>query len=67
MSNLQRFALQHPDQPEASGMFGAYQATLAAQDDDAITHGLRRIMPVSFGDYWAQENRLAPVRAAVRA
>ena len=67
MSKLQRFALRHPDQPEAAGMFGAYQATLAAQDDDAITHGLRRIMPVYFSDYWAQETRLAPLRAAMRA
>ena len=57
MSNLQLFPQQHPDQPEASGMFGAYQATLAAQDDDAITHGLRRIMPVYFADYWAHEDQ----------
>jgi proline iminopeptidase len=67
MSNLQLFPQQHPDQPEASGMFGAYQATLAAQDDDAITYGLRRIMPVYFADYWAHEANLAPVRAALRA
>ena len=67
MGNLQLFPQQHPDQPEASGMFGAYQATLAAQDDETITHGLRRIMPVYFADYWAHEERLAPVRAAMRA
>jgi proline iminopeptidase len=67
MGNLQLFPQQHPDQPEAPGMFGAYQATLAAPDDDAITDGLRRIMPVYFADYWAHEDRLAPVRAAMRA
>jgi proline iminopeptidase len=48
-------------------MFGAYQATLAAPDDDAITDGLRSIMPVYFADYWAHADRLAPVRAAMRA
>jgi len=67
MSNLELFPQRHPDQPEAAGMFGAYQATLAAPDDDAITHGLRRIMPVYFADYWAHEERLAPVPAALRA
>jgi len=67
MSNLELFPQRHPDQPEAAGMFRAYQATLAAPDDDAITHGLRRIMPVYFADYWAHEERLAPVRAALRA
>jgi len=67
MDNLKLFPQRHPDQPEAAGMFGAYQATLAAPDDDAITHGLRRIMPVYFADYWAHEERLAPVRAALRA
>jgi hypothetical protein len=34
LSNLQLFPRQHPDQQEASGMSGAYQATLAAQDDE---------------------------------
>ncbi len=67
MSNLQLFPEQHPDQQEASGMFSAYQATLAAEEDEAITHGLRRIMPVYFAEYWGQEGRLAPVRAAMRA
>jgi len=67
MSNLELFPQQHPDQPEAPCMFAAYQATLAAQDDDAITHGLRMIMPVYFADYWAHEDTFAPVRAALRA
>ena len=67
MSNLQLFPQQHPDQQEAPGMFGAYQATLAARDDEAITQGLRKIMPAYFADYWAHESRLAPVRAAMRA
>jgi pimeloyl-ACP methyl ester carboxylesterase len=67
LANVSAFPQRHPDREEAAELPQAFQKALAAQDDEACTAALRGILPMYFADYWAREEELAPMRAAVRA
>jgi proline-specific peptidase len=67
VANVNRFPERHPDRREAAEIPQAFQEAVAATDDKAYTDGLRRILPAYFADYWAHEQVLEPLRAALRA
>lgn len=67
MANIGRFPQRLPHRPAAAEIPAAFQGALAAQDDEAYTTSLREILPLYFGDYWANEQELEPLRAALSA
>ena len=67
MANIARFPERLPHRPAAGEIPAAFQRALAAQDDEAYTTSLREILPAYFADYWAHEQDLEPLRAALEA
>ncbi|MEO3745694.1 alpha/beta hydrolase [Plantactinospora sp. B5E13] len=67
MANIASYPARHPDRPEAAAIPTAFQRAVTATDDESMTRSLRSIMPLYFADYWADEERLAPLVASVRS
>ncbi|GAA4590103.1 alpha/beta hydrolase [Planotetraspora phitsanulokensis] len=67
VANVNRFPERHPGRREAAEIPQAFQDAVAATDDKSFTDGLRRVLPAYFNDYWAHEQMLEPMRAALRA
>ncbi len=64
---VEKFAAEHaghPGLPEVLAAFGAMSGISSDEDTVAVARG---VLPSYFADYWGNEERLAPVRDAVRA
>ena len=66
VANLQQFAQEHTDQPEAAEMVPAFTTLTPDLDDEQMTARLRTIMPAYVADYWGREAEFAPFRAQMR-
>lgn len=65
MRQVERFAARHAGHPELADVLGALQAIPTISDDEEMTTVVRGLLPSYFADYWADEHRLAPLRASV--
>ena len=67
MANVAAFPASHPDHPEAvADAVAAWMSQGDVHDDEGFTDVARRVFPLYFADYWAQEERLAIVRGEVQ-
>jgi pimeloyl-ACP methyl ester carboxylesterase len=67
MANVAAFPAAHPGHDEAvADVLDAWASQGSVEDDDGFTDVARRVFPLYFRDYWAQEERLAPYGAQVR-
>jgi pimeloyl-ACP methyl ester carboxylesterase len=67
MANVAAFPAAHPGHELAvADALDAWAGQGSVTDDDGFSDIARRVFPLYFGDYWAQEQRLAPLRTQVR-
>lgn len=67
MANVQAFPAKHPGHEAAvADAMQAWGSQGEVTDDDGFSDIARRVFPLYFRDYWAQESRLAPLGAQVR-
>lgn len=64
---VEAFAAQHADHPELPDVLAAFGAMSTISSDEQTLAVARGVLPSYFADYWGNEERLAPFRAAVRA
>lgn len=67
VGNIQRFAEQHADRPEAAGIVTAFGSPHDQLNDEEFTDVLRTVLPAYFADYWGRESEFLPVRDGLRA
>jgi pimeloyl-ACP methyl ester carboxylesterase len=66
-ANVAAFPADHPGHDAAvADALDAWAGQGSITDDDGFTELARRVFPLYFWDYWAQEERLAALRAQVR-
>ncbi|MCW2526006.1 MAG: hydrolase [Pseudonocardiales bacterium] len=66
-ANVAAFPASHPGHDEAiADAIEAWNSQAAVSDDDGFTDIARRVFPLYFWDYWAQEERLAALRIQIR-
>jgi proline iminopeptidase len=66
-ANVAAFAAAHPGHDEAvADAVEAWVGQGSVNDDEGFTDIARRVFPLYFWDYWAQEERLAVFRKHVR-
>ncbi|GAA2154843.1 alpha/beta hydrolase [Kitasatospora kazusensis] len=61
------FAAKHAGEPGLAEVLAAFGAMAAIADDEDTLAVAKGVLPAYFADYWGDEERLAPVRDAVRA
>ncbi|MFV5998008.1 alpha/beta fold hydrolase [Streptomyces sp. NPDC056231] len=64
---VEAFAAKHAGHPGLPGVMAAFGAMGSMSTDEQTAAVARGVLPSYFADYWADEERLAPFRAAVRA
>ncbi|TDC36973.1 alpha/beta hydrolase [Micromonospora sp. 15K316] len=67
MEGLTAYPQRYPDNPEAAAVPAAFQQAVTATDDETLTNGLQKAIPVYFADFWDRREEFAPLAAAVRA
>lgn len=67
MANVQAFPAKHPGrEATVAEVMEAWMSQGAVTDDAGFSEIARRVFPLYFRDYWAQEDRLAPYGTQVR-
>ncbi|MFJ6073987.1 alpha/beta fold hydrolase [Streptomyces sp. NPDC093065] len=64
---VEEFAARHAGRPGLSEVLAAFGAMSSICDDESTVAVARGVLPSYFADYWGQEERLGPVRDAMRA
>jgi proline iminopeptidase len=65
--NLDAFARRHADRAEVPDIVAALDDALGAETDEAFSEAFRRLFPAYFTDFWSHGQRMAAMRAGVRA
>ncbi|MEU6290935.1 alpha/beta hydrolase [Streptomyces sp. NPDC046988] len=64
---VQAFAAKHAGHPGLPGVLAAFGAMATMADDEQTEAVAKGVLPSYFADFWGDEERLAPLRDAVRA
>ncbi|MFF2732222.1 alpha/beta fold hydrolase [Streptomyces sp. NPDC058008] len=64
---VEAFAEKHAGHPGLPDVLAAFGAMASISDDEQTEAVARGVLPSYFADYWGDEERLAPLRDAVRA
>lgn len=64
---VEAFAARHAGHPGLPGVLAAFEAMSGMSSDEDTVAVARGVLPSYFADYWANEERFAPFRDAVRA
>lgn len=64
---VQAFAAKHAGHPGLPGVLAAFDAMSAMSNDEQTEAVAKGVLPSYFADFWGNEERLAPIRDAVRA
>jgi pimeloyl-ACP methyl ester carboxylesterase len=64
---VEAFAAKHAGHPGLPDVLAAFGAMSSISSDEQTVAVARGVLPSYFADYWGNEERLAPVRDAVRA
>ncbi|MFD1935573.1 MULTISPECIES: alpha/beta fold hydrolase [Nonomuraea] len=64
---LEAFAAKHADHPELPGVLAAFAAMPGICNDEQTEAVAKGVLPSYFADFWGEEERYGPLRAAIRA